>query len=508
MLKRIIYGAGAQFFGMAVSFFDRFVVTALLLRYWGVGLFEDWSLLVAAVALFGTFGLGFHNYFGNAYLFDFEQKKHVRLKNTIRLSIFFNLSALIVGSLVLIATGLSIDLARMLGIVNLDQGTVTIIFLLLGLMILLSAAGASITELYRAQGQFGRGVFINALLMLARSSALGGVVILGAGPLTGALVFLGLTVLFVFVIVPLDQKRSLPFSKYGIKIPDKAELTETWHGSKWFFVQTLPALLLLNLPVLLIGFVKTEAGIVAAFVMSRTIINFARQVLQNFTFVLSQEISRLYARNETERVGEMYMATNRFVCTLTGAMLGCLLALSEPFFALWSGGIVEYHETLMVIFALTVGLAAPATAGLAFLFYIQQARPIALARTAQAIISLSLAFILVRPYGAIGVAFAMLAGEVIGLSFFILPAGVKASDATLSSLIGTSTVYLGIGFLPCYIVGWIIKPWFQMNEFAGFFIGAAVLSGIFLLVVAQVGLGKRERQKIWGRISMQICRIR
>ncbi|MCH8238836.1 MAG: hypothetical protein IIB62_02065, partial [Proteobacteria bacterium] len=127
------------------------------------------------------------------------------------------------------------------------------------------------------------------------------------------------------------------------------------------FIQNFPNLLQLNLPILLIGNINAAPGIVAAFVMSRTIINFVRQILQHFAFVLSQEISRAFARGENKRVRDLFVATNRLVCAITGATLGCLLALAQQFFVIWSSGTVDYNENLIMIFAFTTGLAAPAT---------------------------------------------------------------------------------------------------------------------------------------------------
>lgn len=501
MLKRVVTGSAAQTFAVAAGLFDRFVITAVLLRYWGVGLFEDWALLLAAVALFGAFGLGFHNYFGNVYLFDYERQNFNRLRDSIKLAAFFHVSAFVLGIVVLLASSLSENLANKLGISELRGSSVGIVFFLLGSTVLLESASSTITELYRAHRKFARGVFISTLLILSRSISVGLVAVVGSSPVIGAVVYILFTVFFVFVAVPLDQARSLRSKQYGIKLPNRAEAIETWHGSKWYFAQNVPALLLLNLPVLFIGSVNSAPGVVAAFVMSRTITNFARQIMQNFVFVLGQELSRAYARREEELLSELFTGSSRLVCASTGAMLGLVLAVGEPFFEIWSSGAVQYHEDLMVLLALSVGLSAPTMVSLALLFYTQQARPIALARIAQGVVSLVLALSLVEPHGAVGVAMALLAGEVIGTYVFVLPAGAKAAGISVFSHITRALWYSAAGLVLCFASGMVMRTWVPQDGLRGLVVVVACLVPVFLLTVLFVGASKLYRQAVWHRTT-------
>ncbi|MGO8777393.1 MAG: hypothetical protein ACLQKK_00495 [Rhodomicrobium sp.] len=46
---------------------DRIVISALMLRLWGVAVFEDWSVLIATTSLLGFLDLGLHQTSSNAY---------------------------------------------------------------------------------------------------------------------------------------------------------------------------------------------------------------------------------------------------------------------------------------------------------------------------------------------------------------------------------------------------------------------------------------------------------
>lgn len=66
MIRAVATSTALQLLSLALGMVDRILVTALMLRVWGVGVFEDWSVLIAMAALLGFLDLGLHQMFSNA----------------------------------------------------------------------------------------------------------------------------------------------------------------------------------------------------------------------------------------------------------------------------------------------------------------------------------------------------------------------------------------------------------------------------------------------------------
>lgn len=51
MVRAVLASTVLQVLSLALDMADRIVISALMLRLWGVGVFEDWSVLIATTSL-------------------------------------------------------------------------------------------------------------------------------------------------------------------------------------------------------------------------------------------------------------------------------------------------------------------------------------------------------------------------------------------------------------------------------------------------------------------------
>jgi hypothetical protein len=74
MIRKIATSTSLQMVGLAISIGDRIVLGALMLRLWGVPVFEDWSILLAAAGLMTLLDLGLNMTFSNAYTSAYQKR--------------------------------------------------------------------------------------------------------------------------------------------------------------------------------------------------------------------------------------------------------------------------------------------------------------------------------------------------------------------------------------------------------------------------------------------------
>ena len=85
-----------------VSFAERFLLVGILVRAWGIELYADWVVLMAAAGLFALGDMGMQIYFGNSLQHAKSHKEPLRFQRMVRLSIwsyFVVCSALLVTGL-------------------------------------------------------------------------------------------------------------------------------------------------------------------------------------------------------------------------------------------------------------------------------------------------------------------------------------------------------------------------------------------------------------------------
>lgn len=415
MLNSIAAATLLQILSLAVSLLDRIALSGLLLRVWGLGVFEDWSLLIAGAGTLSLFDFGLHMTFANGYVSAYQSGNLKLFQRRVAVSIWISLAIMTAGTtalLFLFATSHWQGFFLVSTLTGMDGKAVLI---LSGLAVLLQTASCSITTLYRAQRRFSRGLIFENSLSVARLAVVAAAAGLRFDPVSTALVYLLATAAFFLLIIPFDLRRTLNAIGFTPAVPCRAELGSIARLAPWYYAQHAANVLLLNVPLLALPHVAETRGAIAGFIIVRTLINSVRQLLYTVSNSIAVELSTHHASVRANSADGAHLARSTRLITVTnGAVLGSLFWMAGPFIEMWSGGVLRIETTIAIALGMGSLLTGPFVILSNYLNYIGNARIGVISRLVQTGISLGMSFLLLKPLGALGIAIGLSAGEAVG----------------------------------------------------------------------------------------------
>jgi O-antigen/teichoic acid export membrane protein len=451
MLSKIVTSAALQIAGLGLNFFDRLILSAILLRYWGVGVFEDWSLLLAAAGMLNLLDFGLHQTFSNVYTRKFQSGDRAGFTRQMSIALGLMTVVSIAGIAILTLWVASGMLYTTVAIRTVPLGEAATACLLLGLATIVQTAAGVTSPIYRAQDRFSRGLAFELGTGATRLLGTMLVALLGGGMIAVATVYLFATVA-MYANVLRDQLSTLVGLTLRPSLPTRAELKTIVVPAAWFYVQHASNVLLLGVPLLVIGHVEVALGGISAFIMLRTLANLARQCCQILANSPAIELSRLWFKHQDLRTTQdLLRRTTRLIAVVAGILVGILLPLIDPIFAAWSGGRVEPRHDVALIFCIGVVLIAPCGLVATFLNYIGDAQIGAYARLLNLLVAASVSIAVVGPLELLGVSLALVLGEAIGFWLIYLPKAQAWIGETKTSLALRWIAYSALGGAPVFV---------------------------------------------------------
>lgn len=305
---------------------------------------------------------------------------------------------------------------------------------LLGLPSNLAAA------LYRARGCYARAVWMGCAAML--SSQLGQIVALMAtarlGAVTAAYVVPQIAVVFYFMRV--DAHRLFPFLRKSSRRSFPAPTSWSWIGGQFrrafpFAIASSTEIALQNLPVLLVSALVIDRGAVAQWGLTRIAAGLVKGLCTQATLPLAAELGHDHAVGARAQLRRLYARGSALVTLLAGVTVAGILAFWPYFLALWTHGLVPYDPLLTATLLLGAAVVAPSVLALSFAYYSDRGELLARAKGVQLIAFVVLALVLTPPFGPLGMAFAIVATDVlIQLGFVGLAVIWRALDHPLAHL--------------------------------------------------------------------------
>jgi hypothetical protein len=131
-----------------------------------------------------------------------------------------------------------------------------------------------------------------------------------------------------------------------------------------FFAHTVPTILLASFPVLYLGHANIAAGILATFVLMRTLSGLPRAILQQFGMVLGQECGRRIAINDSAGSLRIVKEGARFYSVISGVATGLLFGAGLELTSLWTGNSAYFQLDYLLAAVLPGVLGAFAVLGL------------------------------------------------------------------------------------------------------------------------------------------------
>ena len=210
MLGKTLQNFASQLLSMLISIGDRFLLTAILLRMWPTDLFADWTTLMAWSGLLSLADLGFVIFVGNRLQKAIGVGDKVGFQRQVGTAAFIYV---LMGLLmVVIAALLAVikSASPFVSIRSLNSSEASLAVFSLGVMQAVQDDEKRFTQIYRAHGEYSRGVIIDSASRLCIVVAALAAAVRGAGPRVLALTYILAQLVFAWGILLADLKRRYP----------------------------------------------------------------------------------------------------------------------------------------------------------------------------------------------------------------------------------------------------------------------------------------------------------
>ena len=495
ILKRVAAGVGANGMGYLLTFANSILLVPVFLAFWGGQLYGEWLALSAAMGYLALLDLGLQTYVVNRMCQAYARKHLDDLHRDLHSAIeIFTVVALLglTGIAVFIALA-PVELLFHLEFTTRKLAGLTIM-LLAANVFLNSIPMGLIAGLYRATGAYARGQMIGNVMRMAQFVATAAVVSLWRSTAGLAATWVLVNVVGILLILR-DLRRFRPDVRLDLA-------AGSWrHGIRLIG----PALLFLLFGVAsalnmqgMVLIVNSALGAVAVvqFVTIRMLSNIIPQGLAVVNSALWPEMTIVDARGERERLIRLSRWLVKFSVSVAVLVALLIRFVGPDLYHLWTGRQIAFEPRVLDLLLIQAVLMAVWNASGLPLLASNRQRAYAWWTLLNAVVSIGLALILVRPFGLVGVAFGSLLGDVF-CSLLVVPWLVsRMLERPLASfLLPGAAVPLCIGAV---VFTALESAGMLFSGVAWRLLGVPVIGGAYILGTYLFALDEEERRVIRG----------
>jgi len=453
--SRVASGAGANAIAQAISAGTAFLLVPLFLHAWGAAQYGRWLTLTSMVMYLMLFDLGGQSYFANllASAYARDDREEFRKIFGQGISLF---TAIALAAFLLLLALVSLPPIHFLHQELAFSGQDRVVLFCMGIALLLGVEGGIIAAAYRASGLYSRGAMIGninrgATLLISAAILMG-----GARPAVYAAFWL-ISNILLFIFQAWDIYRKVP-SVHGSKFGIQAARLGLVHlsGSLYFWLLSISTALNQQ-GVLLVVAMSGSTTAVALFATHRTMCGLVNYISSFVQSPMMPELNYMYSRGEIDQLRRVSLLAMKLV-TLTSTFAGvCLWLVLPVVYPRWTGKSLALDAPLLAILLTQAVLAVGWQSSGWVLMASNRHRRISVAALINGILTIGLGLVLAPHWGAAGVAFASLIGDVLcGLAPYPLlsaPAlGLRARTLFLTILLPM------LALTPLWIVAAIRHP--------------------------------------------------
>jgi O-antigen/teichoic acid export membrane protein len=435
-----------QSMNLGIRLFEQFLLIPLYIFAWGTELYKDWLVLFALVVFFNFCDFGIDDFFGNMFLRAVATGDQCSLERHVRVGLFAALSVTAVMLAAIIAMFLLVPVDHVLGLSAMDERTAMFCLAAMLAPLLTGHLSGTLHGIYRAFGDFSRGECLFAIYNTLQIAGIAVLLALRQPPILVALWYGGLAIAYSIARIT-DILRRYPIS-LGLAVPKRAEWSHTIGQSLLYFTASLSQLLTQNGTLVVFGHFGIGAATLVQYNVLRVFTGLTRQLgCQSFVVGSGIEMARQHAQAQREACRKLYEQSGVIVACLVGLLAGVSIPMSGPFVALWTHHTVSGDTVMMLCFLAGIFISAPGRVSLMLLRYSNQARPIAIANTAQSVGGIVAAVAFLPLYGVTAAVAAFAVAEALAVGIY--PAlvvrstfGFGAARHMLHSLVPGAAVFL------------------------------------------------------------------
>jgi O-antigen/teichoic acid export membrane protein len=493
---RLMRSLSAQLASQSVRIVQQILLVPFFLRAWGVDLYNDWLLMAAAAGILSILDGGMQPYFSGLLQERMVRDEIAGYRRAVRIANFNYVAVIAIALLAIAVASLWVEWLPLLGVDHMEPGTAHWTLALLAANFLASMPFGVANSIYRAHGEYDRGVVMGTgnlggqiiipliMLTLGQPST-----VLAAGMVGGTIIS--------WVIIAIDQRARYGPLPWGLAIPTAAEQRVTIAKCLYFASQPISTWLTFQGPLLILGHLSLPAETVA-FSTARTLIGVSRQMTIQMSYPFGFELSVLLIRDELAALRRLLTDAVSIVAIVGGLLAGVTIVAGEPVTALWLRGRVEIPLELIVIMALPIAISASSQVYQVLLSFTNQPKLIAHGVGIFALVGFGSAIALAPSFGAEGVATGLAIGEVIGMVLYLPARTLRATGVGGGQFHAANVLRAALATLLGYGVGRLVFLMIAPSDYLGLF-GFGVLWTVIAGLAAYYLLLNAEQRAVIAR---------
>lgn len=425
--RRFCAGARANIIQQAVLIAGHLVLVPLFISHWGDEAYGAWLLLVAFTAWLSLADLGFSTSALNAIADAAARGDQKTLARRTRSAL--RATAVMAITVVLVSAVLSATAARwpVLHLPGTSATKTSFSVLLLGLAVAAGFPQGVLVGMYRAVGEYARGVTIQTSSR-ACSLALTAVLILCGGGIFSVAAIQATVACGFLVGTAFDLSRRHPTLPIGVAEGELRYAASFIRPGLLFLVVQIAAMLSLQGSALLVGSV-CGAATLAVFGATRTLANFCRQVFGNLGIALWSETTTLAATRDRDALAAVHRIFGRIMVAVALIIAATLTACGDELFLIWTRGVLRFDELLFAALLLHLVQQAYWSTSATILLSWNRHRPVAVLQAAASVLGLAIGASLISTWGPASLIFAAAGAEALLCGIFLPIAADRAIRA-------------------------------------------------------------------------------
>ena len=417
LATRIVRAMSAQMATQGLRIVQQLMLLPLFLRAWGIDIYTDWLLINAGVALLSIADGGMQPYFSGLLQERRVQADLTGYLRSAKIACFNYLIVILAALAVAAIVTFAADWRGILGLKALSRHDADLTLALLfanGLMTLPFGIAGS---LYKANGEYDRGVLVNlgtlAIQIAIPASLLAldqPITILATGNLISSLIG--------WAFVSLDQRIRYGGLPWGLAVPTRPELRAIVTECLFFTAQPIATWLTIQGPLMILGQLGTPAETIA-FTTARTLVGVSRQLTLQLAYPFGFELSLLLMRNQLPELRRLLDNAVSVIGIIGGFLAGMVMVAGPTVGVPWLHGRIMLSPSLVTALAIPVAISASSQLYQLVLVFSNRPRLVAKGVMAYAALGIMLALVLEPPLGVVGVAAGLGIGETVALVLYL-----------------------------------------------------------------------------------------
>ena len=415
MLKRIISVLGANIFGQICTVLIQFLGVPVFLNFWGQAFYGEWLMIIAIPSYLMVTGTGIGFVSGNKLqmlIANNKQEEAITVFQSAWTMICFLSIALLS---VIIPVVLLSPIHEWLNIKYNTAYAVKSALIILSVYMFFSLLSELLTAVYRASGLFARGIFIMNLLRVLEFIAIIISVILGAKIIIAALVYLFVRI-FGFIWM-LFECSKISWFHISFARASVAEMKSELAAIVSFLGVPMSQALLIQGMTTVVG-IRLGASSVVVFTITRTLVNVIKQFASIIYSALLPEFSISISTGNLHTARLLHRLS--FQVTLWFASISSILLFffSERIMFIWTGGKIILDNRFFIMMLLVTIPYTLSTLSSFVPVSINKFARIAFTSIFNALMCITLTYILAPYFGLIAVPATLFIAEII--MFFVV----------------------------------------------------------------------------------------